>query len=264
MKSAVSFGQSPLVRLLGEWAGAPAASAAGQPDVVEQLGDWLDVRGAITLHAELPALQAAAAAPAPPARPQGLGAAEATARQLQRALTAAIADACPEPEDLAVALRLPGAGRTSPAEAADAAFRQRHAELQRQMDTRIAALRAQLRQTVARASPRLRALAALDARLEPLLAERTQRLLAGALPALLARRHAQHLAAAAAADAAGGVPDRAADDPAAPGDARAARAAAAAFGPFAADWQAALRAELELRMAPVQGLLAAWRHEIGT
>ncbi len=71
-----------------------------------------------------------------------------------------------------------------------APFRQRHLELQRQMEPMTGALRDHLRQAVGRLSPRLRQLAELDAALEHVLAAHEQKLLP-ASAALLERRFNQ-------------------------------------------------------------------------
>jgi hypothetical protein len=107
-----------------------------------------------------------------------------------------------------------------------APWQQRHAELQRQMDLMISPLRDHVRQAISRVSPRLRQLAVLDAAMEKLLAARTETLLP-ALPGLLKRRFEQ-------LHDAGEPPDA-----------------------FTADWRQALQAELDLRLEPVTGLVAA-------
>jgi hypothetical protein len=107
-----------------------------------------------------------------------------------------------------------------------APWQQRHAELQRQMDLMIAPLRDHVRQALSRVSPRLRQLAVLDAAMEKLLAARTETLLP-TLPGLLKRRFDQLQGAGEPADA------------------------------FSADWRQALQAELDLRLEPVTGLVAA-------
>lgn len=116
------------------------------------------------------------------------------------------------------------------AEAGYAPWQQRHLELQRQMAQSVAALRDEVRRAVSAVSPRLRQLAALDTTMEQVMAAREQQLLQ-ALPALLERRFRQRT------DADGGL------------------------APFAQDWRDALRAELELRLEPVAGLIDALNTE---
>jgi hypothetical protein len=116
--------------------------------------------------------------------------------------------------------------------------RRRHLELQRTMEPRIGRLRDRTRQALAKASPRLARLAALDAAMEQAFAAREQKLLA-ALPALAERRLA-------------GKPDSPADAPAdTPADA-----------PVDALRQVLL-AELDLRLAPVAGMIEEFRNEVG-
>ena len=107
-----------------------------------------------------------------------------------------------------------------------APYRRRHLELQRTMASALAPLRARLRQALARQPGRLRQLAALDAVLAPQLDTTLQQQLARVLPHLQ-QRFKQSTPPAT----------------------------------FLADWRAALLAELDLRLQPLQGLLDAWQHE---
>jgi hypothetical protein len=127
----------------------------------------------------------------------------------------------------AIAQELPDAGP----DAGYAPYHQRHLELQRQMGQSITALRDEVRRVVSPVSPRLRQLAGLDAALEQVIAPREQQLLQ-ALPALLERRF-EHLKA---------------------GD--------GGLAHFARDWREALRAELDLRLEPVAGLVDALNTEL--
>ena len=111
------------------------------------------------------------------------------------------------------------------------AWQRRHQELQRQMEQMVGALREHVREVLAQASARLRKLAALDVAMETLLTRREQALLP-ASAAVLERRHAELR--------------RAAED----GD----TAWQQAFGE---EWREVLRAELELRLEPVAGLVDA-------
>ena len=107
-----------------------------------------------------------------------------------------------------------------------APFRLLHAQQQRSMAARIATLRERLRARLAEASAPLARLAQLDAVLERAIAPQERQALTG-LPALLTRRAQAHHAA----------------------DPRRWRAR------FWADLQRALRAELDLRLQPVLGLM---------
>ncbi len=118
-----------------------------------------------------------------------------------------------------------------PVHAEDAEFaphHQRYLDQQRRMEMAIDALRAHLRQTLAQASSRLAQLAALDAVLDQMLGGREQKLLAG-VPAFLKTRFQQL---------------RKADPQGWP-------------ALFENDFQQTLRAELELRLEPVTGLVEA-------
>jgi hypothetical protein len=118
-----------------------------------------------------------------------------------------------------------------PVHAADAEFaphHQRHLDLQRRMEMAIDAFRGHLRQTLTDSSVRLARLAALDAVMDQMLGGREQKLLAG-VPAFLKTRF-QHL--------------RKADPEGWP-------------ALFEHDFQQTLRAELELRLQPVTGLVEA-------
>ena len=193
-------------------------------DFAERLSLWLNAFDAIGLQAAHQAIRslAPAADGRPAARPPPR--AEGIAEEVQR-VRSILAHAIAQ-DFLAVAAPDPDGA----ADRGYAPFHQRHQELQRQMEQMVGALRGHVRQALGRVSPRLRQLAALDASMEQLLAQREQALLASA-PALLRRRFAQR------------------------------RDADAAAHTFLADWREALLAELDLRLEPVVGLLAALRNQ---
>ncbi|PRX36644.1 uncharacterized protein DUF3348 [Paraburkholderia sp. BL18I3N2] len=151
--------------------------------------------------------------------------------------------------------------QSAPAEpAADyAVFRQRYLSIQQSMEMAIGNLRGRLRGMLATRTPAMARLAVVDAVMERALSERERNLLA-AIPALLAghfeRLRAAELAALAAAEAS----DEATGDT----DSNiASNAAALAPGAwlnvFRKDMQSVLLAELDIRLQPVEGLLAALR-----
>lgn len=187
---------------------------AAPPPLVEGLGQWLGWTEAIALSAGLhSAADAGTRAPTLPALEREF---EHVSRTLRQAIAGG--DAAPQP-----------ARRRPPAEpvATDDGFaphRQRYTALQQAMESAIKALRAQARAAVARLSPRL---AAVDAVMEDMLAEREQLLLAR-LPTLL-ETHFERL--------------------------RRAHADTAWLPRFRADLQQLATAELQLRLQPVQGLL---------
>lgn len=226
-----TFSSSRLVRLLGDW--APPVAAAPGMDFAERLGLWLNAFDAIALQA---AQQSIKAITAPSDRPSQAprGQSQPVDAELQR-VRGALANAIARDP-------LPGGA----ADVAYAAYRQRHAELQRHMDQMVGTLRDHVRQAMARLSPRLRQLAALDAALEQWLAPREQAVLPTV--AALAERHFEQLRRAhrAALEA-----DGRQDDPALW------REAGGWLHAFERDWRHALSAELELRLEPVAGLVDA-------
>lgn len=218
---------SPLLRLFGERT-SPDESAPAM-DFAERLSLGLGALDAIRLQAALQAVRAApAGAGASPAPPPDLG------EDLRRARTVLAKAIEQDPLALAKA-RL---ARAEALEAAYAVFRERHLELQRQMDLLIGPLQAHVRDSVAQLAPRLRQLAALDTALAQVLAGREQALLA-TLPARLNQRFRQA--------------QRAAQEQGQTGDDW--------LDAFAGDWRRALLAELDLRLAPTAALVAALESE---
>jgi hypothetical protein len=188
--------------------------------VAERLGGWLGWADAIGLS------QVLATPPAPganaAARGEALDWASAALERLQAELTAAFDDALLARESAETAPEgVPLADLLAP-------YRLHHAQQQRSMAARIATLRERLRPRLAEASGTLARLAQLDALFERAIAPQERERLAG-LPALLARRAETHHAA----------------------DPRRWRTR------FWADLQRVLRAELDLRLQPVLGLIEA-------
>lgn len=209
------FIRSALARQLAGY--LPAQPDAPRLDFAERLGDWLNVRDAITLHAAHQALPTLAAAQQAqgrqPARP-GVAELQTALQNLRATLQRGIA-----------------APPALPVQAEDSVFaphHQRCLDLQRRMETAIEPFRAHVRQVLAAASPRLAQLAALDASFEQMLGGREQRLLSG-VPAFLKARFEQLRQT---------HPDT---WPA----------------PFELELQQALKSELELRLQPVTGLIEA-------
>jgi hypothetical protein len=212
---------SKLVRLLGD--GILTDAPAPGMDFAERLSLWLNAFDAIGLQAAQQAIRsiATAADGKPGPRPPR---AEVLAENVQRVRSVLAR---------AIAQDFLAAATANPDGAADggyAPFHQRHQELQRQMEQMVGALREHVRQALGRASSCLRQLAALDASMEQVLAQREQALLAAA-PLLLRRRFAQRADSGAEAKT------------------------------FLSDWREALLAELDLRLEPVVGLLDALRNE---
>lgn len=194
-------------------------------DFAERLSLWFDPLDAIGLQAAHQEVRGIATAAARPQRGARSGPPTTLAQDLQQ-LRAVLAHAIGQDP------RVHAGGK--PGEGGDAGYapwHQRHLQLQRQMEQAIAALRDHARQGIGAVSPALRQLATLDACLEGVLARREQALLPR-LPLLLKRRFDQLLAED------GGLET------------------------FRKHWHEALLAELDLRLAPVAGLLDALADEM--
>ncbi|HEX5738617.1 MAG TPA: DUF3348 family protein [Hydrogenophaga sp.] len=215
--------RSTLVRQLTAWQPAPEGAEAPRQDVAERLGQWLNVADAIALHALHQAL------PAVKLRPRAQGMAMQTPAELQAELQR-------------VRQAVERAITRHDADLTDHEFAPVHQhvlDLQRHMDMRIDALRDHVRQTLSMASPRLAQLAALDASLQQLLGGREQHLLS-TLPSFLKARFARlRKAAETTAD-----PSQTETPATAP--------------TLTADLHALLRAELDLRLQPVHGMIEAY------
>jgi len=222
--------RSTLVRQLAAWQPAPEGADAPRQDVAERLGQWLNVADAIALRALHQAL------PAVKQRPRGKGAAMPAPAELQAELQRVR-------QALERAITRHDADLT---EHEFAPVHQHVLDLQRHMDMRIDALRDHVRQTLSMASPQLAQLAALDASLHQLLGGREQHLLS-TLPSFLKARFARVRKAAEAAE----DPDESATG---------ASTAAPVAPTLTADLHALLRAELELRLQPVHGMIEAYWH----
>lgn len=222
--------RSTLVRQLTAWQPAPERVDTPRQDVAERLGQWLNVADAIALralHQALPAVKQRL-------REQGMAVQtpaelRAELQRVRQALERAIAR---HDADLT--------------EHEFAPVHQHVLDLQRHMDMRIDALRDHVRQTLSLASTQLAQLAALDALLQQLLGGREQHLLS-TVPSFLKARFARvHKSAERAAEAA--------DDPT-----ESAVTAKATATTLTADLHALLRAELDLRLQPVHGMIEAYR-----
>lgn len=249
---------SSLVRQLADLASADLP--ASRRSFAEQLAGWLDVQDAITLSAALhpgagriaPAEAAAAPLPTPPTASASDPAAELA--QVRDALRAAILSEGAR-QSGRTRLKLPTLDTAEPLDELDqfALYQRYYVAHQRDMDTRIAALRAGVRAAIAGQAP-LRPLALLDAALDKTLVERERNLLA-AVPLLLEKRfvqlraeHRQRVATAAGSPA---------DDERVrwlqPGG---------WLARFCGELQQLLLAELDLRLQPVRGLVDAYRQDL--
>lgn len=227
---------------------------ASRQDFAERLGLWLGVFDGITLHAahqSIKTLVEETPSDAPSARTFALEeefhkvrsalVMAFTASSASRASGKRVGNPVPQPE---------AATKTDAGDAGYAPYHQRYLDQQRHMATRIDALRAHVRQAIAKGSPQLAQLASFDAVMDQMLGGREKKLLA-TVPVLLERRfwhlsktHQLGLAAA-----------QQQDDPglwAQPGGWQ---------DVFGKEMQEVLLAELEVRMQPVVGLIEAFSNE---
>ncbi|MBI2306268.1 MAG: DUF3348 domain-containing protein [Rhodocyclales bacterium] len=235
-----SFNSPRLVRLLAALDVDDVAES--KQSFAERLGQWLDLNDAIALSGTLHA----GAGGSPAARSRALGPVEEQFARVRASLIDSIAtDGVFKPGRARIKLPVPAAGATL-ATADFAPYRRYYAAHQRDMEASIGPLRANLRAALVEHSPALRQLADLDAVIDKALGERERNLLA-TVPQRLEQRYRQ--LRQAYAEALAEAPQ--ADDPERwlqPGGWLAA---------FCRDLQAVLLAELELRLQPAAGLLAA-------
>jgi hypothetical protein len=219
--------RAPLIGLLAELDLLPAPAAV--PAFTDGLGGWLGWADAPRLHA---ALNLAVDSPlADPVRAAAALAREtARLQQAESTLRQAITDEARPPARSGVQRRatVPDPGR----------FRQRYTQLQQTMERTLAPLRSPLRGLLAGLSPQGAGLAAIDAALEPVLQGHEHSQLA-VLPLLLERR-IERLCEAHGADEAVWLPG------------------------LRDELQRLLLAELDLRLQPLHGLLAAAQAQLPT
>lgn len=212
-----------LVRALADLADARLA----EPGLTfgERLGHWLAWTDAISLSTALSAAPtggSAASLTPPTARPGTQSPARTVAQEIVRVRTKL---ALSITTDALLAMPKPGAAERGAADFTP--YRRGYLAHQAAMDAAIPPLRALVRATMARRSPALGQLAALDGVMDQALAERERQALAG-VPGLLARRF-KHL-------------QQTHSDP---------------LAAYHQDMQSVLLAELTLRLEPVDGLMAA-------
>jgi hypothetical protein len=192
-----SLYSASLVRFLTE--NALLAPARQAEDVGQKLGDWLDFRQAIALHGVLPPDTANATQAAPlPAHVQRMAplAPEALAKHVDKVraqLIESITQGAPAGSGLA-RIDMPAPVLDEPVEIKTAfePYRRFVAAHQRQMESTLRSLRAQLRLQLSKHGSAGQQLAALDAAFENILAEREAALLAKT-PKLLEKRCVQAL-----------------------------------------------------------------------
>lgn len=243
------FNSSKLIRLL---AGLAVTDTGHAPQALaERLGPWLDWTDAIALSTVLNAPLAQ-----PAARRSGGPGPHAAAAEACRRVRTDLAQAMAKAGQALTAQAgpKPAAGATAApcAEAADfLPYRQHCLAQQRAMDRRIGPLREQVRALAAGRSPRLGQLAALDAVMDQALAARERHLLSS-VPQLLEKHfHRLHQAHQAM------VSERQQ-----PGASNPGIQPAGWPDNFLNDMHAVLLAELDSRLQPVEGLIAALANEV--
>lgn len=248
---------SRLVVLLQQWA-REDCGRAGQPpqqqDVAVQLSQWLGTVDAVQLSRALHAIESLPESGGMVGTRGSACDAAALERFVQKAkadLTTLVTARAAAPKPLrARADNTPVEMPDPQADADFAAHGPRYLDLQKQMDTRLLAVRAQVRHTLTKGAPALRQLAALDAVMEQMLGAREQRLWAS-LPSHLERRlvhrHQRHQQALQTSGQA--------DEP------LRWRQPGGWLRAFEQDMQALLLAEMQVRLQPITGLLEAAHHE---
>ncbi|HCY64170.1 MAG TPA: DUF3348 domain-containing protein [Oxalobacteraceae bacterium] len=222
----------------------------------EKLGLWVHFADAITLsavHSDSVASPSKSQSGMPrvaqaAARASAAAAAATEFERTEASLVNSIMKSCsPNAGKSHISLPAPELGLPLNLATAFVPYRRFYEEHQRDMELRIQPLRCNVREALAKASPRLGKLADLDAALEKILRERERQLLSK-VPALLKKRfeqlfreHQQKLLDA-----------RQADNPA--GWAQ----AGAWLARFCNDMQMLLLAEAELRLQPAMGLIEAF------
>lgn len=214
------FHSSTLIRVLSDLTLLESA----EPGVVfaEKLGEWLSLHDAIALRAALTAN--------PPARVAGT-ATRALCEELARTQAALVKSIRSSPAPSELASHFDAARRTYVAH-------------QREMELTIRALRANARAALAKTSPALARLAALDGVLDGVLSDRESKLLAN-MPSLLDKRFQQLRQA------------HPLPDPPASGSNHVTWPAR-----FWQELQTVLLAELDIRLQPALGLIEAFTHRI--
>ena len=232
-----SFDSSRLIRALSDLVSTDAAPP--RQSFADRLGQWLDFADAIALCSALDSPADTRA----PAAAEPLAPGDEFARVRGALLDSINTDGVLTPGKARIRLPAPAWHASTPGAADYLPYHRYYLAHQRDMGAAIAPLRASVRAGLAQRAPALRQLAALDGVLDQALAPRERSLLA-TVPQLLGRHFEQlHQAHRSA------LPTP--DDPARwlqPG---------AWLHTFCQDMRVVLRAELELRLQPVAGLLEA-------
>lgn len=259
------FNRSRLIHLLAD----PAIKdvAESKQSFAERLSHWLKLGDAIALSG---ALGAGVPAPTIDAAPASAGdaARQELAQEFARVRAALadsiVADGISEAERgmerARVKLPFPSPGASIDSAGDYLPYRRYHLAHQREMESGVGQLRAGVRQALARRSPALQRLAAVDAALGKALAERERELLAN-VPQLLEKRFAQ-LYETHRQTLAGTQPADTPETPETPDTPERWLQAGGWLADFRRELQAVLLAELDLRLQPVAGLIDAFSNEV--
>lgn len=243
-----NFHSSKLIRCLADLGMVEAVEPGNA--FAEKLGLWIHFADAITLSAVHN--DSVVNPPKVPPEAQVVRAAvDVEFDRVQGSLVNSIRKSC-SPNSGKSHIKLPAPTRELPIDlaVAYAPYRRFYEAHQRDMELSIQPLRINIREALAKASPKLRKLAELDASLEKILRDRENKLLSK-VPVLLKKRfeqlfqeHQQKL-----------VDTRQADNPAGWTQ------AAGWLARFCNDLQMLLLAEVELRLQPAMGLIEAFNEE---
>lgn len=245
-----NFSSARLVRLLSDLASVDVE--ASRQDFAERLGLWLDVFDGITLHAAHQSIKTVDEEKPSDALLGRTFALEEEFHRVRTALVKAITASSASPASgKQVRNPIPQPEAATETDAGYAPYHQRYLDQQRHMALRIDALRAHVRQAIAKVSPQLGQLATFDAVMDQMLGGREQKLLS-TVPVLLERRFG-HLRKThqLGLDLA-----QQQDDPALW------RQPGGWLDVFGKEMQEVLLAELGVRLQPVVGLIEAFSNEV--
>ena len=252
----IHFNSSRLVRVLADWSTADVA--APRESFAERLGQWVDVADAMTLFS---ALNVPNVLNGPPVSTPGAEFGTSPSRQavlqdelvrVRTDLVNGIASDEGAPSGGArIKLPQPQAGSTAKGAADYSPYHRYYLAQQREMEARIGPLRATVRAVLSRHSSTLRQLALLDAALDRALGARERAVLA-TVPQLLEHRFVGLRMLHQRLRAESGAPE---DGALSGGD-------GGWLAAFCSDMQRVLLAELDLRLQPVEGLIAAYGNEV--
>ena len=244
-----NFHSSKLIRCLADLAITDAVDPGNA--FAEKLGLWIHFTDAITLSAVHNDGIASPSKISSNAQTTAHAAASVEFNRIQALLMNSIMESC-SPTSGKTHIKLPTPTLELPLDLAAAypPYRRFYEAHQRDMELSIQPLRVNVREAVAKTSPRLKKLADLDAALEKILRDRESKLLSK-VPVLLRKRfeqlfkeHQQKLADTQQADNPAGWTQ-----------------AGGWLARFCNDMQMLLLAELELRLQPAMGLIEAFKQD---